>query len=96
MPYLEYIFGAALIILTIVLTAVGVQMYLLLVELRQTTQRVNTVIDEAEVRMNSVITPLQQIGASMTTVRASFKVFDAFAAWLNKAGGSSEKNGANE
>lgn len=96
MPYLEYVFGAALIILTVVLTAVGVQLYLLLLELRQTTQRVNTVIDEAEVRMNSVIAPLQQIGASMTTVRASFKVFDAFANWLNKAGSTSEKQVANE
>ncbi len=85
MPYLEYILGIGLIVLTIVFTVVGVQLFLLLGELRQTVTRVNLAMDEAESRLNSVVQPLQQIGSAMTSVKASVRIFDAFAAWLNKS-----------
>lgn len=89
MPYFEYIIGAALVILTCVLTAVGIQLFLLLRELRNAVTRVNVIVDEAGERISGLVHPLRQIGSAMVSVKAGMKVFDAFASWLNK--GSDKK-----
>lgn len=73
----------ALIALTSVLTAVGIQLFLLLAEMRQTLTRVNSVIDNTEEKIGSFVRPLQQIGAAMVSVKSSLRVFEAITGWLN-------------
>lgn len=79
----EILLIVALLALTSVLTAVGVQLYMLIVELRQTVVRVNTIIDTTEERIDNVVRPLQQIGSAMVSVKSSFRVFEAITGWLN-------------
>lgn len=83
MTLTEILLVIALIALTSVLTAVGIQLYFLIVELRQTVTRVNTIIDTTEERVESIVRPLQQIGAAMVSVKSSFRVFEAITGWLN-------------
>ena len=73
----------ALIALISVLTAVGIQLFLLLAEMRQTLTRVNSVIDNTEEKLGSFVRPLQQIGAAMVSVKSSLRVFEAITGWLN-------------
>lgn len=79
----EILLVVALLALTSVLTAVGVQLYMLIVELRQTVVRVNTIIDTTEERIDNVVRPLQQIGSAMVGVKSTFRIFDAVTGWLN-------------
>ena len=79
----EVILFIAILALTSVLTAVGVQLYFLLTELRVTVAKVNYAMDAAGDQYTNVVRPLQQIGSAMVTVKSSLKVFDAFTGWLN-------------
>lgn len=87
----EIIMFIAILALTSVLTAVGVQLYFLISELRVTVGKVNRGIDEAEEQLGNIVRPLQQIGSAMVTVKSSVRIFDAFAGWLNSRSESSEK-----
>ncbi len=82
----------ALVALTSVLTAVGVQLFMLLAELRQTVIRVNIIIDDTESKIDGVVQPLQQIGAAMMSVRSSLRVFEALTGWLNSRQDTTTKN----
>lgn len=79
----EIILIVSLVALTSVLTAVGIQLFLLLTELRRTVVRVNTAIDDVETKVGSFVRPLQQIGAAMVSVKTSLRVFEAITGWLN-------------
>lgn len=91
----EIIMFIAILALTSVLTAVGVQLYFLIAELRVTVDKVNRGIDEAEVQIGNVVRPLQQIGSAMVTVKSSLRIFDAFAGWLNSRSEHSDKSDKN-
>ncbi len=91
MTLTEIILIVALVALTSVLTAVGIQLFMLLSELRQTVAKVNDIIDETETRIVGIVRPLQQIGAAMVSVKSSLRVFEAITGWLNNRGEDTSK-----
>lgn len=84
MDILPVIFAVVIIILTVVLSVVGVQIILVLNEVRRTLRRVNTTLDMAEQRINAVVAPLQNLGGVAQGLTTGFKVFEGFVKWLNK------------
>lgn len=84
MEFLPIAFSVVLVIITIILSVVGVQIYLVLKDLRKTIQKLNSAIDGAETKINAFVTPLQSLGGMASGVRAGIKVFETFTTWLNK------------
>lgn len=84
MDFLPYIFAGALVILTIVLSVVGIQMVLVLLELRKTLKRANDVIDTADSKLHALVQPLQKLAGMATNMNVGMKVFEAFVGWLHR------------
>ena len=84
MEVLPIIFSVVLIIITIVLSVVGVQLFFVLKDLRHTISKVNAAIDGAEAKFTALATPLQSLGGMASGVRAGIQVFETFTTWLNK------------
>lgn len=84
MEQLPLILSGVLLVLTIVLTIVGIQMILVLVELKRTLSRVNMVIDAAEDKISRIVNPLQSLGGAVTGIRTGLRVFEEFVGWLQK------------
>lgn len=84
MEQLPLILSGVLLVLTIVLTIVGIQMILVLVELKRTLSRVNMVIDAAEDKITRIVNPLQSLGGAVTGIRTGLRVFEEFVGWLQK------------
>lgn len=84
MEQLPLILMGVLLALTIVLTIVGIQMILVLIELKRTLSRVNMVIDAAEEKISNIINPLQTIGGAVSGVKTGLRVFEEFISWLQK------------
>lgn len=84
MEILPTIFAVVLVIITIVLTVVGIQIIFVLNELRRTLHRVNEVLDSAEQKMNVVLQPLQSLGGLASGLTSGLKVFESFVGWLNR------------
>ena len=82
--YLPIIFSIVLIVLTGVMTVVGIQMILVLSELRKTMQKVNSTLDIAEAKLTAVTQPLQSLGGMASGLSTGFKVFEAFTGWLQR------------
>lgn len=84
MEFVPIVFTIALVILTIVLGVVGVQMVLVLLELKKTLKKVNDALETADEKINSIIAPLQKISGVATGLGTGMKIFEAFVGWLNK------------
>ncbi|HYD35240.1 MAG TPA: hypothetical protein VD999_04190 [Vitreimonas sp.] len=84
-PYLPVIFAIVLIVLTSVLTVVGVQIILVLAEMKKTLEKVNTTLDTAEAKLHAVTQPLQSLGGMASGLSTGFKVFEAFTGWLHRS-----------
>jgi uncharacterized protein YoxC len=84
MPFLPYIFATALVVLTIVLTAVGIQMVMVLMEMRKTLQKVNTTLDVAEAKIEAITMPIQKLGGMASGLATGLKVFEGFVGWINR------------
>jgi hypothetical protein len=84
MEWLPYVFAAVLVILTFVLSIVGVQLILVLRQLYVTLRKVNTTLDLAEQKFNAIIVPLQHLSGTAAGLRTGFKVLESFASWLQK------------
>ncbi|OGJ38006.1 MAG: hypothetical protein A2383_02850 [Candidatus Pacebacteria bacterium RIFOXYB1_FULL_39_46] len=70
------------VILTIILSIVGVQIILVLNEAKRTLHKINTTLDEAEAKINAIISPLQNLGGLAGGLQTGIKVFEAFTGWL--------------
>ncbi|HEX7018133.1 MAG TPA: hypothetical protein VF209_04470 [Patescibacteria group bacterium] len=81
---LPIIFSVVLIILAIIVSVVGIQLVMVLMEVRRTLKRVNEAIETAEAKFNAVVTPLQSLGGMASGLGAGMKVFEAFVGWLNR------------
>jgi len=81
---LPFIFAGSLVILTIILTAVGIQLFLVLKTFRQTVQKVNNITDEAEAKIKKIAQPLQGLVGIAAGVKTGVKVFEGFVSYLNK------------
>jgi len=92
MEYLPIAFSVILIILTIILSVVGVQLVLVLIEVKKTLRKVNLVLDTAEQRLNSIVMPFQNIGGMASGLQTGFKVFEAFVGWLHRNSDSTKRD----
>jgi hypothetical protein len=84
MELLPYIFAGVLIVLTIVMTVVGVQLMLVLLQMKRTLQKINSGIDAAGSTISTIVSPLQQLGATAQSVQSGFRVLETFTSWLQK------------
>lgn len=85
---LPTVLAVVAIVLTIILSVVGVQIIMVLAEVKKTLNKVNTTLDEAEAKINSLISPLQNLGGLANGLQTGVKVFESFTGWL-----SQRKNG---
>lgn len=81
---LPIVFSVVLVIITVILSVVGVQMVMILSELRHTLKKVNTTLDQAEEKFNSLMSPLQNLGGMAAGLQTGFRVFESFTNWLNR------------
>ncbi|HCR81529.1 MAG: hypothetical protein UY13_C0002G0015 [Candidatus Pacebacteria bacterium GW2011_GWB1_47_8] len=80
------------VILTIILSVVGVQIILVLTEVKRTLQKINTTLDEAQAKINTIVAPLQNLGGLATGIQTGIKVFESFTGWLtSRKDGSKRK-----
>ena len=79
------------IILTIILSVVGIQIILVLAEVKKTLNKVNTTLDQAEARINSLISPLQNLGGLASGLQTGVKVFESFTGWLTQRRNETKK-----
>lgn len=70
------------VVLTIILSVVGVQIILVLTEVKRTLHKVNATLDEAEAKINSIVSPLQNLGGLANGLQTGIKVFESFTGWL--------------
>jgi len=70
------------VILSLVLLVVGVQTILVLQQLRKTLEKVNHLTEIAEVSLNKVVTPLQNVGGMMEGMKTGFKMLELFSTFL--------------
>lgn len=81
---LPIILTSVLIMLSLVLTVVGVQLFMTLIEFKRTLKRFNEAIDLVETRLYSITAPFQSLGGAVSGMRTGFKVFELFVSWLNR------------
>lgn len=81
---LPIVLSSVVIVLAIILSVVGVQLMLVLMEVRRTLKKVNEAVDLAEMKLNAVVSPLQNLGGLASGLGAGFKVFEAFVGWLQR------------
>lgn len=81
------------VILTIILAVVGVQIVLVLSEAKRTLKKVNDTLDEAEAKINAIVSPLQNLGGLADGLQTGIKVFESFTGWLtNRKNDSKSKS----
>lgn len=84
MEILPIAFSVILIVLTIIISVVGVQLVLVLMEVRKTLAKLNLVLDTAEDRINAIVMPIQNLGGMASGLQTGFKVFESFVGWLHR------------
>lgn len=82
---LPILFAISLVLVTVVLTVVGVQLVLTLFEVKRTLARVNTLLDQAEDKFENVLAPLRNLGGMASGLQTGFRVFESFIGWLNRS-----------
>jgi len=70
------------VILTVILSVVGVQIILVMNEVKKTLTKVNATLDEAEAKINAIVSPLQHLGGLAGGLQTGIKVFESFTNWL--------------
>ena len=89
---LPTVLAVVAIILTVILSIVGIQIILVLNEVKRTLQKVNTTLDEAQEKINAIVSPLQNLGGLATGIQTGIKVFESFTGWLtSRKDGSKHK-----
>lgn len=91
MEVIPTVFAVALVVLTIVLAVVGVQMVLVLLEVKRTLQKVNQAIDTADEKISAIVEPLHKVATMASGLGTGMKVFEAFVSWLQRD--KTDKNG---
>lgn len=84
MEILPIIYAVVLVVLAIVFTVVGIQLILVLWQVRKTVVKINTAVDTFQIKFAQVAQPLQQLGGLAAGLKTGMKVFDAFTTWLNR------------
>jgi len=68
--------------LTVLLVIVGVQVILILKEVRRVLSRVNSTIDTVDKVVGNISSPFAQMGGMIEGLKGGFKVVEAFVSWL--------------
>lgn len=71
-------------IFALVLTVAGIQVILVLQEVKNTLKKVNVLAETIEKATNQVVAPLAGLGGTMDGLKSGLKVATAFMSWLNK------------
>lgn len=83
---LPIIFTIVLIVLGIILSIVGVQLFLALSEFRLTMKRVNCYLDTFDEKLEALLKPLRLLGSFFSGFSSGSRALDNFSSWLNRAG----------
>lgn len=83
------ILTVVLCIFAIVLVVAGIQVILVLQEVKQTLKKVNILTETIQKATNQVITPLAGLGGTIDGLKSGLKVANAFMSWLNRESKSS-------
>ncbi len=81
---LPLILTIAVSVLTVMMVVVGVYVIQVLMSVKRTLDKVNNAIDMAELKVNSIIMPLQSLGGLTSSLGTGLKVFESFTRWLNR------------
>ena len=81
---LPEIFAVVLIVLGIVVGVVGVQLLLVLIEVKKTLSRINTTVDVVEAQFRSLQGPIGNISNTFSGLKAGYKIFESFVGFLNR------------
>lgn len=84
MDVIQVVLTTVLVILATVLTVVGVQVILVLNEVRKTVRKVNLTVDVAEQKINKILNPFQSLGSVGTSLQTGFRIFESFIGWLDR------------
>lgn len=71
-------------VLAIVFVVVGVQLILVLQEVKNSLKKANILIETVEKATNQVAAPLMGLGGTLEGMKSGLKVAQAFVNWLNK------------
>ncbi len=71
-------------ILGIVLAIAGIQVILVLQEVKTTLKKVNVLTETVEKATQQVVTPLMGLGGTIDGLKSGLKVASAFMNWLNR------------
>jgi hypothetical protein len=71
-------------LLTAVLVVIGVQLAMLLIELRQVLHKFNSALDTAGHKFNSLVQPLQQISTAAVGFKTGIKAVEAVMEWMQE------------
>ncbi len=93
MEYLPYIFAATLVILTIILSVVGIYMVLVLMQLRATLRKVNGTLDTVENKVEAIAAPLSNLGGAAVGMKTGMKMIELFIDWLHRDESGQKKTG---
>ena len=80
------------VVLTVLLTAVGIQVFLILRELQQSIKKTNKILDDAGLISESVAKPISAISNSLTEVSG----IAGLLGWLTARRKKTEKKGEKE
>jgi uncharacterized protein YoxC len=84
MDPITIILTIVLCIFAIVLVIAGIQVILVLQEVKQTLKKVNLLTETIEKATNQIITPLAGLGGTIDGLKSGLKVASAFMNWLNR------------
>ena len=79
---LPTVLAVVAVILTVILSIVGVQVILVLTEVKKTLTKINATLDEAEAKINAIVSPLQNLGGLAGGLQTGIQVFETFTNWL--------------
>jgi uncharacterized membrane protein len=91
MDILPIVFAVVLVILTVVLSVVGIQMILVLTEVRRTLRKVNQTLELVEDKVQSFVSPFQNIGGTIAGIKTGMQMFEAFTSYIKKGKATKKK-----
>ena len=73
---------ALMVVVAVVLIMVGIQLFLLLKETRQTITSVDNLVKNTDEKLNLLINPIRTLASLASGVAGGMKAFDSFSVWL--------------
>ncbi|MDR0463114.1 MAG: hypothetical protein LBG64_02765 [Pseudomonadales bacterium] len=80
---LPIVFIVVLLVLAIVIALVGIQLFLTLKDVRVTLKKTNKLVDNADGKLDMLVTPLNTLSDLAVGVGSGLKAFESFGHWLS-------------